>query len=134
MSNQKQENDIVEGATVREVERMNKEKKQRSARQNRALHLYFQFVADTLNLAGLDMRKTLKPEVSIDWNAKTVKEYLWRPVQKAQLHKESTTELSTDEITKVWETINRFLGEHHGVTTEFPSIEALMLNQWDERL
>ena len=102
---------------------------QRTVQQNKALHLYFQMVADTLNDAGLDMRKTLKPTVSIDWTGETVKEYMWRPVMKTQLGKTSTTELDTAEITRVWETINRFLGENHGVTQSFPSIEQIMLKQ-----
>jgi hypothetical protein len=113
------------------MEKETENKQKRTDRQNRALHLYFQFVADTLNEAGLDMRKTLKPEVSIDWTPHTVKEYLWRPVQKVQLGKTSTTELNSDEITKVWETINCFLGENHGVHTQFPSIEDLMREQAD---
>jgi len=108
---------------------MDIKKQKRTNQQNKALHLYFKMLADTLNDAGLDMRKTLKPNVSIDWTPETVKEYLWRPVQKVQLRKTSTTELTTDEITKVWETINRFLGENHGVTQSFPSIEEIIFAQ-----
>ena len=48
--------------------------KQRTAKQNRALHLYFTHLADELNSAGLDMRKTLKPGVEIPWDGKSIKE------------------------------------------------------------
>ena len=101
--------------------------KQRTIQQNKALHLYFTWMANTLNDAGLDMRKTLKPEIEIPWNGKTVKEYLWRPIQELQLRKTSTTELTSDEIDVVYNTLNRFLGEKLGVQVDFPSIEGLML-------
>lgn len=104
---------------------MNTEK-QRTIRQNRALHKYFKMLSDELNSAGLDMRKTLKPSIDIWWNEKTVKEYLWRPVQKAQLLKTSTTELTTSEIDKVFETISKHLGERFGIELNFPSIENLI--------
>src|SRR3990167_11125492 len=76
----------------------------RTARQNRAMHLLYRFIATTLNDAGYDMRAVLKPEIDIPWNGKTVKEYLWRPIQKLQLKKESTTELTTKEIDEVFDT------------------------------
>lgn len=103
--------------------------KQRTLKQNRALHLLFIFLADELNGAGYDMRKTLKPGVDIPWNGGTVKEYLWRPIQKAQLQKESTTELTTKEIDEVFDTINRHLGERFGLHVDFPSIESIMMQQ-----
>lgn len=107
--------------------------KQRTARQNRALHLYFKLVADTLNDAGLDMRVVLKPEVEIPWSQKTVKEYLWRPIQRIQLRKESTTDLTTKDIDLVFDTMNLHLG-NHGVHTPFPSIEEIMARQLAEEL
>lgn len=107
---------------------MKDENKQRTLRQNRALHLMFTQLADKLTDAGLDMKKTLKPEVEIRWDGRMVKEYLWRPIMKAQLGKDSTTEMTTTEIDKVFETINLHLGRKFGIDLEFPSIET-MLNQ-----
>lgn len=98
----------------------------RTIQQNKALHLWYTLLAEELNNAGLDMRKTLKPEVEIPWSPQTIKEYLWRPVQIAQLQKQSTTELNSDEIDKVWETLNRHLGEKFGVHVPFPSIEQMI--------
>ena len=103
------------------------DEKQRTQQQNRALHLWFRHLAEELNAAGLDMRATLKPEISIPWTGETIKDFLWRPVQKAQLKKESTTELTTSEIDVIWETLNRHLGEKFGVHVPFPSIEELSL-------
>lgn len=95
--------------------------KQRTIAQNRSLHLYFTLLAEELNQAGFDMRRTLKPGVDIPWSLETVKEYLWKPIQNAQLMKQSTTELTTKEIDLVYDTLNRHLGEITGVSVTFPS-------------
>lgn len=108
---------------------MEKETKQRTLQQNRALHKLFDMLAQTLNESGNDMRRTLKEGVDIPWSGDTVKEYLWRPIQKAQLQKESTTELTTRDIDAVFETLNRHLGEKLGVYTPFPSVEEVIQKQ-----
>lgn len=99
---------------------------QRTPAQNRALHKYFTMLADEMNAAGLDQRAVLKPEIDIPWTTESVKEQIWRPLQKIQLGKDSTTELSTTDIDKILDTITKHLGEKFGLTVEFPSIEALM--------
>ena len=83
-------------------------------------------LADELNDAGLDMKKVLKPGVDIPWTKESIKEYIWRPIQQAQLSKKSTTELTTKEIDSVFDTINRHLGEKFGIHVPFPSIDELM--------
>ena len=98
----------------------------RTNQQNRALHVLFKLLADELNDRGLDMRKTLKPEVDIPWSGNSVKEYLWRPIQQAQLSKTSTKELTTKEIDEVFDTINKHLGERLSVHIPFPSIESVL--------
>ena len=103
-----------------------KEEKQRTLLQNRALHKYFALLAEELNVAGLDMKRTLKPEIDIAWTTESVKEYLWRPVQKAQLNKESTTKITTKDIDIIFDTINKHLGEKFGLHIYFPSIESQM--------
>lgn len=101
----------------------------RTQQQNKALHVLFRLLADELNANGLDMRKTLKPEVDIPWNDKTVKEFLWRPIQEAQLKKTSTTELTTREIDEVFDTINKHLGEKFGLHVPFPTIDDVLLGK-----
>jgi len=103
-----------------------KVKNKRTLRQNSALHKYFELLAIALNEAGWDMRRTLKQDVYIPWTPENVKEHLWRPIQKAQLNKESTTDLDTKEIDIVFETLNRHLAEVTGVHEPFPSIQELM--------
>lgn len=98
----------------------------RTAKQSRALHLYFTHLADTLNDASLDMRKTLKPSIDIPWNGTTVKEYLWRPIMQAQLKKDSTTELENYEIDQVFNTITRHLAQAFGLQVDFPSYDGFI--------
>jgi hypothetical protein len=100
---------------------------QRTKQQNKALHVLYRLLADNLNDAGLDMRKTLKPSIEIPWNPVSVKEFLWRPIQEAQLGKQSTTELTTVEIDEIFNTINRHLGEKFGLHVPFPSIDELII-------
>jgi len=99
-----------------------KERKQRSSLQNNALHLAFGLLAGSLNDSGLDMKKVLT--IDIPWTVTAVKEYLYRPVMKAMLAKESTTELDSKEISDVWEVLMRELGREKGVENiPFPSEE-----------
>lgn len=84
-------------------------------------------LAETLNDSGLDMRKVLKPGVDIPWTSENIKEFIFRPIMKAQLGKESTTELSTVDIDKILDTITKHLGEKFGVRQDFPSMETIML-------
>lgn len=108
------------------TDRDNDPDQRRTQRQNRALHKLFEMLAQNLSDAGLDMRKTLSPGIEIPWTAASVKEYLWRPVQKAQLNKTSTTELTTKEIDEVFDTLNRHLGQKFSLHVPFPSIEDVI--------
>ena len=106
-----------------------KTEKQRTLRQNRALHVMFEQIAEQLNDAGYDMKKVLKPNVDIPWNKDTVKKYLWKPIMKHALLKESTTEMSTKDIDKIFDIIVRHFGEKFGLVIEFPSIETIINKQ-----
>lgn len=96
--------------------------KLRTSEQNKALHVFFRLLADSLNGAGLDMKTVLKPNVQIPWTPTSVKDHLWRPIQRAMLSKESTTELSKHmDIDQIHETLMRHLAEKFGVEyIEFP--------------
>ena len=104
--------------------------KQRTTRQNKALHKYFSLVAEALNDAGLDMRVVLKPHVAIPWTTISVKKFLWKPIQDGLFDKDSTAELTTKEPTLVYETLNRFLSEKFHVHIAFPSYEEQMMRDF----
>lgn len=103
--------------------------KQRTDTQNRALHLWFTLLAEELNNSGYTVQLVLKEKIDLDWDSGKVKELLWRPAQIAILGKGSTTELSKQmDIDKVWEHLNRHIGEKFGIHVPFPHQEANQTN------
>jgi hypothetical protein len=101
-----------------------------TGQQRKALELYFQKLADALNEAGLDMRKTLRQDIQIPWTQKNIKEFLWRPVQKSILDIESTTQLKkSKDIDQIYDVLNKHLGEKFGLTVAFPSVEEMLYEQ-----
>lgn len=94
--------------------------KQRTQTQNASLHVYCDLLAKELNEAGLDMKKTLKPEVDIPWTMQSVKDFLWRPIQKALTKKESTTKPTTKDYVYIYEVLSRYLVQKHGVNVPWP--------------
>ena len=95
---------------------------QRSLSQNSAAHLYFTQLAKAMNDSGYDVRKTIK--MPVDFTPDTVKEYLFKPVMMALYpDKASTTELSTTELSEVYENLNRLTSDKFGIGLEFPSYE-----------
>lgn len=89
--------------------------KQRTLTQNAAMHLFFGWLADALNDAGLDMKKVLRNEIDIPWTSASVKEHLWRPIQVAMTEKQSTTEITTVEPTDIHAVLSRHLGQRIGI-------------------
>ena len=100
----------------------------RTTKQNRALHKYFELLADCLNDAGLDMKVVLKPSIQIDWTKDRVKEYLWRPIQEAYINETSTTKLETKDLNKIWLFLDRHLKEKFGKFAELPDFPSIELN------
>lgn len=90
--------------------------KKRTLKQNNALHLWLHDVAELLNEAGMDMRKTLKPEYEIPWTRDSAKEHIWKPIQKLMLDKDSTSECDTSQYNKVYQVLCRHFSEKHGIT------------------
>lgn len=101
--------------------------KRRTLAQNRALHMWFGMVADTLNGAGLTIQETLDKSVDIEWTPENVKELLWRRMQKLVLHKKSTTQLRKQEdIDLIYDHLVRWFGnKHHVELPLLPSAEQL---------
>ena len=95
----------------------------RTLKQNRAMHQYFENLSVVLNDAGLDQRKLLKETIDIPWNKDSVKEHLWKPIQKVVMGSESTTKLNRAEVSDVYDVLQRHLAERHGILVEFPSYE-----------
>ena len=105
--------------------------KQRTGQQNRSLWLWFTLLSNSLNDAGLDMRKVLKPTYSLPWNKDMIHEHIWLPIQKAMFGTDSTTFLHKQEqIDKVRDVIMRELGQKFGIEDiPFPFDEQKLLNE-----
>ena len=92
----------------------------KSDQQRKALHLYFELLAEALNDAGYDMRKTLKKDIEIPWTKELVKDFLWRPIQKAMTRKTSTEDLDKLEVPDIYDVLDRHTSSKLGIHIEFP--------------
>ena len=92
----------------------------RTLQQNKALWKYFELLAEALNDAGLDMRKTLKPDIEIPWTKNSIHDHLWLPIQETMYGKGSTTELNTIEPSEIHAVLSRHLGERFGLFVAWP--------------
>lgn len=96
----------------------------RSSQQNRALHLWFQLVAETCRDAGYDAKLVMNNTVSVEMNADIVKG-MWKVMQEALYGTKSTTELQKKEqIDNIVNHFIRFFGERFGLELPpFPTKE-----------
>ena len=94
----------------------------RTLPQNSALHRWCEQVAEELNASGQPVQLVLQKTIDLDWDKYSVKNLLWRNIQRALVRKESTTQLKKhEEINKIYEHLNRFLGEKCGIHVPWPA-------------
>ena len=98
--------------------------KQRTLTQNASLHLFCQLLADALNDAGFDFRTFVKEGYPVPFNEMLVKEYMWRPIQKAIIGNDSTTKPKTHEYGMIYDALNIKLVEH-GIYVPWPCKETM---------
>lgn len=91
--------------------------KQRTLPQNNSIHKFCNDLAGELNGKGKYMQLVLKPDYELKWDMKAVKENLYKPIAKALYGVESTTELDTDQVSKVHHQLMIMLVE------KFPEID-----------
>ena len=102
----------------------------RTPQQNKSLHKYCSMVADEMNAAGYDFKKAITLEIAM--TPYLVKEYIFKAIMRAMYNVESTTELTTTQIQKVYETMNYNTGTKFGISMDWPSDESLSEEQRDE--
>lgn len=107
--------------------------KPRTTKQNASLHKLMTELADELNNHGMTMMKVLSHNAEIEWTPVSTKEYLLRPFIKAMFNKQSTTQLSTKELSQATEAMLQHVAKTTGVALDFPSLES-MQNQVTERV
>ena len=101
----------------------------RTTTQNKAMHLLFEMTAQALNDSGQDMRKILKETIDIAWTKDSVKHYLFHTIMKAMYQKESTADLTKEQLQKVYEVFHRHLSEKAEIDLPFPSNYEQYLKQ-----
>lgn len=90
----------------------------RTNKQNASLHVYCTELADVLNENGISMQAFVK-DIQVDHTMESVKN-LWRAIAKAKYGKSKTSELTKQEVDKVYEEINRHVSQF-GIHIGFPS-------------
>jgi len=104
--------------------------KKRTNTQNGCLHQYMGELSTALNDGGYDVGTTIT--VKVDFTPETVKEYMVKPIVRAMYPNKiktdqkgrevvSTTQLSTKEISLVYENLNRLTAEKFGISIPWPS-------------
>jgi len=100
------------------------EKPKRTDQQRKAIEVYCNMLAKKLSDSGKDIMTTLKQDASIPWTQELIKSLVWKPIQKTMFDTNSTTKLNTEQVSKVYEVINRHMGENHGVSFNFPNYDG----------
>ena len=120
--------DFPDGGYQITIEPLSKVKKPRSTAQNAALHLFFDWLAMELNAEGLTQKlifEKLKDGSHACWDRDSTKN-LWRIMQRALVQKNSTSELTTSEVDKIYSALQAFfLARMNFAITEFPSRDDL---------
>lgn len=117
--------DILPVGAVIEVEitendEHEKPKKKRTLTQNAAAHLYFTKLADALNDSGRDVRSTIT--MPVDFTSDTVKKYMFKPIMQALYPDvKSTSKLNTEQISVVYENLNRLTADKFMISVQWPS-------------
>ncbi len=103
--------------------------KQLTRTAQNALHLWFEQVAEELNNKGITQRMLLEKINGIDvpCSKESIKD-LWKAIQSRYIGKKSTTSLTSGEIDKIYDALNKALGERLECHVPFPDRLQLMQN------
>jgi len=87
-----------------------------------------EMVARELENGGHTMQNVIQHinRVEITPTKENVKQIIWHEIQKALFGKKSTTELTTDEVNKVYEVMSMFLAREFEISLPFPSEEQTL--------
>ena len=99
---------------------------QRSNLQNRSMYKWFLDVARELEAQGITRTTIVNDlgDAKIPITDKFVKEAIWAHYMLSMYGHESTTKLTTLELTEVEKATTLHLVEHYGLQTEWPCEEA----------
>ena len=118
--------DVLKFSKARRIE-IKHEPQKRSLNQNSALHLYFEMVEQEAREKGLTMDMIIKKPNELPITRHLLKD-LFRLIGKTMYKKESTADLTKEELSEVVETFQKIVAERLDVTIPFPSEDTLMNN------
>ena len=99
-------------------------KNQRTSQQQKSIEVYCGQLAKAMNEGGFDQLAVHeflhKKGFGVPNTQESVKETLWKFVQKFMFKKKSSTQLETHEVSKVYEVVNRGTAEGFGISIPFP--------------
>jgi len=101
-----------------------------------ALHLWFRWVSDELKEKDIEFNDVIKAmnNMTLRPTEHLVKEVMWRPVQIALYHKESTTQIGPDAVNSILEHLNRLLANlDTPVHVPFPNKDDLAREQAEKK-
>ncbi len=104
---------------------LKEKRKTRTLKQNNSIHLYCEMIAEVLNDFGVTHKfKGIRgKDLEVRFTKTLVKEVIWRPIQMSLFDKESTTELTTEEVSEIAEPLEKFIAETYAIDLPFPSEE-----------
>lgn len=108
------------------------EEKQRTLRQNRALHKYCELMSSDLQAAGIDQRafyELCKDGFEVPWSMEAFKGLFRQVAHTLYPEIESTSQLTTKQLQTVYEVVDSRVSELTGVRNEWPSIEPPLLGE-----
>jgi len=124
--------EFMRKAVVGEV--AEKQKVYRTNKQNAALHKYLGDLANALEESGIDQKMFI--DKLKGWTIPITPEFLkeiWKIKQEKMFMHESTTKLTTSEINRIYDVINKFTSQEFGVSEAFPSMEAILIKSEQEK-
>lgn len=105
---------------------------QRTTLQNRSLHKWATLMADSMNAAGYEQRavmENLHEDFDVPWSMEAVKSIFRRVAGIMYPDVESTADLTTTQIQRVYEVVDAKLAEITGIRHEWPSEESMREKQ-----
>lgn len=103
-------------------------KQQRTPKQRKAIEVYCREVADALDREGHTLQNVVAQikKAEIRPTQENIKEVVFKPIAKVLFSVESTTELDTTQVDRVYEVMNKWLGDNFEIHVPFPTIHSIL--------
>jgi uncharacterized membrane protein YqiK len=103
----------------------------RTNQQNKALHVFFNQVKNTLDEHGVTLHQFLDKfkEEDVQVSGDNVKA-VWKKILERKYYKDTTTEMTNKELQDIYQEFNLKIGELIGEDLGFPSNEVIQLLKW----